>query len=640
MQFKHPEILWALFLLLIPIVIHLFQLRRFQKTPFTNVAMLQKVVSESRKSNILKKWLLLLTRLLLLASLVLAFAQPFTANLSGLREKETVVYLDNSFSMHARSNGLTLLQKAVQDLIKNLDEETKLSLFTNEKTFRDVNIKNIQNSLLSLPYTYRQLTIDEIQNKSKTLFSKSTASQKDLIVISDFQKRMTPSIDTSDSLLTVHFVPLRPKNNRNVVIDSIYLQAEGSSQSTMRVLLSGGDFNEDLPISLYNGEILIAKSSAKFNNRGTANVVFSIPFGEVINGNLRIADNGLHYDNQFYFNIDQKPKVNVLVISDLDDDFLERIYTEDEFNFSRNSLDQLNYSMLDKQHVVVLDNLKVIPSSLQQILYTFHSNGGTVIIIPSIASDLNSYSQFLSGFGDIKMMEYLQNNGRITSISFQHPLYKNVFEKEVNNFQYPTVNQFYRIQSKLPTILEIQGNIPFLMGKEGFYLFSASLELSNSNFKNSPLIVPTFYNMGISGLKTPAIYHTLGQRTIVDIEVELAGDNILKASKEGNEFIPQQQRFSSRVQLTFNENPTTDGIYTIHENGRLLRNISFNYPRNESSLDYFDLESNVPDNSHDSVASLFQYLKAESSIAAYWKWFVILALLLALLEVIIQKFVA
>ncbi|NNK28782.1 MAG: hypothetical protein HKP06_11155, partial [Flavobacteriaceae bacterium] len=38
MQFKHPELLYALLLLLIPIIIHLFQLRRFKETPFTNVA--------------------------------------------------------------------------------------------------------------------------------------------------------------------------------------------------------------------------------------------------------------------------------------------------------------------------------------------------------------------------------------------------------------------------------------------------------------------------------------------------------------------------------------------------------------------------------------------------------------------------
>jgi len=92
MQFKHPEILYALLLLLIPIIVHLFQLRRFQKIDFTNVAFLKKATIQTRKSSTLKKWLSLLARLLALACIILAFAQPFTATDKALNsEKETVI---------------------------------------------------------------------------------------------------------------------------------------------------------------------------------------------------------------------------------------------------------------------------------------------------------------------------------------------------------------------------------------------------------------------------------------------------------------------------------------------------------------------------------------------------------------------
>ena len=77
MQFKHPELLYALFALLIPIIIHLFQLRKFKKEAFTNVAFLKKVTSQTRKSSQIKKWLTLITRLFLLACLIFAFAQPY-----------------------------------------------------------------------------------------------------------------------------------------------------------------------------------------------------------------------------------------------------------------------------------------------------------------------------------------------------------------------------------------------------------------------------------------------------------------------------------------------------------------------------------------------------------------------------------
>ena len=65
MQFKTPEILYFLTLLVIPLLVHLFQLQKYVKVPFTNVAFLQKIVEQNRKSSRIKKWLLLVTRLLL-----------------------------------------------------------------------------------------------------------------------------------------------------------------------------------------------------------------------------------------------------------------------------------------------------------------------------------------------------------------------------------------------------------------------------------------------------------------------------------------------------------------------------------------------------------------------------------------------
>ncbi|MFD2098717.1 BatA domain-containing protein [Flagellimonas iocasae] len=639
MQFKHPEILWALALLVIPVLIHLFQLRRYKKTPFTNVAMLQKVVSESRKSNSLKKWLLLLTRLALMAAIIIAFAQPFSSTETALREKETVVYLDNSFSMQAKTNGLSLLEKAVQDLIRNSKGETVFSLFTNESTYDDVNINDIQNILLSLPYTHKQLNLEEIKLKATTLFSKSTSTIKNLIVISDFQQRIASNTPTQDSLISVHLVPVQPREAQNVSIDSVYLEDELSEQPKLTVLLSGGSEEENLPISLFNNDTLIAKSAAKFNSNGTAEVIFSIPGNTKINGRLNITENGLGYDNRFYFNINEREKIKVLAVSASENDYLERLYPDTEFEFQKFPLNKLDYSALDEQNVVVLDNLQSIPSSLQKILRTFKDNGGTLIVIPSNQSDFASYNSFLSAFSPLQLIEKVANSTKVTSISFDHPLYKNVFEKRVTNFQYPTLKEYYKVQSNLPKILSLEGTDAFLLGDDGFYVFTASLESNNSNFKNSPLIVPTFYNMATSSLQVSDIYHTVGEISTLDISTNLGSDDILNVSKEDYDFIPLQQTFPNRVRLTFDQNPTSDGIYTINQEGESLQNISFDYPRTESKLNYLDVESIPNASTQDSIASLFEYLEAESNITAYWKWFVILALLLALTEVIIQKFI-
>ncbi|HIC31931.1 MAG TPA: hypothetical protein EYO76_08430, partial [Flavobacteriaceae bacterium] len=153
MQFKNPELLYALFLLLIPIIVHLFQLRKFQKEYFTNVAFLKKVQLQTRKSQQIKKWLTLLTRLLLLAAIIIAFAQPYFAKTNSFNtEKETVIYLDNSFSMQAKGNNGELLKRAVQDIITSIDENEKFSLITNNDSYRNTTIKAIKNELLQLDY--------------------------------------------------------------------------------------------------------------------------------------------------------------------------------------------------------------------------------------------------------------------------------------------------------------------------------------------------------------------------------------------------------------------------------------------------------------------------------------------------------
>lgn len=639
MQFKHPEILWALFLLIIPILIHLFQLRRFTKTPFTNVAMLQKVVSESRKSNTLKKWLLLFTRLLLLAAIILAFAQPFSSSNTALQEKETVVYLDDSFSMQAKNNGISLLEKAVQDIVKNIDGERTFSLFTNERTFANVKLSDVQNSLLSLPYSYKQLNLDEIGLKANSLFSSNNGTVKNLIVLSDFQERISEGNIQLDTTIRTHFVPMEPKEVGNISIDSVFVQEGLNDQNTLKVFLSGGTTDNPLPISLFNDNELIAKTAAKFNSDGSAEVEFTIPANQRLNGRLSIMDNALGYDNRFYFNINDKKKVKVLAISESDSDYLDRLFRDEEFEFQKYGLAQLDYSVLDEQNVVVLDNLTSIPNSLQNVLRTFKNEGGSLIIVPASTADVASYNSLLSAWSGTQLTQKVVSETRLTQITFDHPLYRNVFEQRVTNFQYPFVKAYYNVQTSLPIALAMDGGNPFLLGDDGFYVFTVPLELENSNFINSPLIVPTFYNMAQSSLQQSRPYQTIGETSVVDVPAEMGNDEILKVSKEGYEFIPLQQNFPNRVRLTFDQNPTEDGIYGIIQNQQLLQNISFNYPRTESQLKYLDLGSLENVNTMDSIPELFEYLKAENDIAAYWKWFVILALLLALIEVLIQKFV-
>ena len=149
MQFLHPEYFYALPALLIPIFIHLFQLRRFKKHAFTNVALLQKIRFQTRKSSQLKKWLILILRLLAMAFMILAFSQPYFSNQKSIdTPSETVLYLDNSFSMQALGANGPLFKRAVQDVISGIDEGQKISSFMNDISYQSTTLKDIKNNCL------------------------------------------------------------------------------------------------------------------------------------------------------------------------------------------------------------------------------------------------------------------------------------------------------------------------------------------------------------------------------------------------------------------------------------------------------------------------------------------------------------
>ena len=77
MLFAFPTFLFALFAIAIPILIHLFQLRRYKKIVFSDIRFLKQITEQNQKQRNIKEWIILAARCLALACLVFAFAKPF-----------------------------------------------------------------------------------------------------------------------------------------------------------------------------------------------------------------------------------------------------------------------------------------------------------------------------------------------------------------------------------------------------------------------------------------------------------------------------------------------------------------------------------------------------------------------------------
>lgn len=638
MQFKHPELLYALLLLLIPILIHLFQLRRFKKVAFTNVKFLKDIEVQTRKSSQLKKWLILLTRMLILTCIVLAFAQPFTTNSDNFKAtQETVIYLDNSFSMQAKGSNGSLLNTAVTSLLETMPETDKISLFTNNNTFLNTTLKAIKNDLIQLEYSSSQLPYNAVLLNGERLFSKDAESQKNLLLISDFQQLDEDFSNSLKSYIKLTAIQLQPKIVANVSIDSVAVQINGSDTMNLEVFLKQhGNPYQEMAVSLFNDEVLVAKTAVDFELGNS--VVFSIPANEIFKGKLVIEDDYLVFDNDFYFNLNTNNLAKVLEISEVDDRFLHKIYNEERFDFTSTSLQNLNYSLIANQNLIVLNELESIPENLITVLGTFVNNNGHLVVIPSANANLDTYNKLLSLINARSYGRLITNEKRITNINFSHPLLNNVFDKTVDNFQYPKVDRFFSQGMGSSAVLSFEDGNSFLQQYNTTYVFTAPISADYSNFKQSPLIVPVFYNIGERSLKLPRLYYTIGNTNTIDIAASVGTDEILTLNNEETAVIPMQQAFNQKVSITTDEFPASSGIVDIKQKDQVLGQLSYNYSRKESDLRYLNMKDYKDLNYYQTVTAAIDSIKSASNINALWKWFVIFALCFLALELLILKY--
>src|SRR5690606_27008799 len=288
--------------------------------------------------------------------------------------------------------------------------------------------------------------------KCNTFFS-NEANLKNLVAISDFQVQQTAFQPQTDSLTSLSLVQLKPANTDNIGLDSLYISNRTSNTLELSVTLKKQGFeDQSIPVSLYNNNQLIAKTAVEALNTVAT---FSIPANEVINGKITVDDNQLEFDNTLYFNINAEPKINVLAVSDSNDAFLKRLFTENEFNFQVFNSENLDFNLIEKQHCIIVNQVDNLSNALITALKSFEDNGGTVILIPSKDIVNQSYNTLLINNG-ISLGSVTNTEKRITSINYSHPIYIEVFDGKVQNFQYPKTQSFYPVTGNTTNLLEFE----------------------------------------------------------------------------------------------------------------------------------------------------------------------------------------
>ena len=118
MNYQNPNLLYALIAIAIPIIIHLFNLRRHKKVYFSSIRFLKNIKEKNRKKSEIKNILILFSRILAISFLILAFAKPYKPAKNIKYSNNILLYVDNSKSMDIDFGDGNLLNRAKNKAVK------------------------------------------------------------------------------------------------------------------------------------------------------------------------------------------------------------------------------------------------------------------------------------------------------------------------------------------------------------------------------------------------------------------------------------------------------------------------------------------------------------------------------------------
>jgi aerotolerance regulator-like protein len=649
MQFKNPEILYLLFLLIIPILIHLFQLQRFQKIAFTNVKLLKEIKQQTRKSSELKKLLILLTRILLFTSLIIAFSQPYIPNKNNRNNYKTFIYLDNSYSMQAKGEKGELLQRAKNELIENIeDKKGTITLITNNEIHKNINSVDLKNILINTNFYPIKKDLKTILLQINNLNNDNTNVQSNIVLISDFQ-----NINSNfnklliDSSAIYSFIQSIPNKVQNISIDSVWISEENLENIKIKSLIKNHQFAiNNLSISLHIEDKLFGKTTVTLEENSSKEIEFVIPNSKNSYGKISLSDNKLLFDNNFYFSVQKKEKINVLAIGE-NNQFLSKIFTQDEFNFKSTDIEKLDYGSISNKQLIILNELEYLTHSIIQSLKYFAENDGNLVVIPSPISDLDSYNELFSSLDIGKILNRVNFDKTITTINYDHPFFKNVFQNRIENFQYPKVHLFFETNFiRSSSILQFEDKVNFVseirINDNKVYWFASPLDIENSNFTTSPLIVPVFYNFSLQGTPVYNLFYVIGNKNEIIVKTDTKMQNVLHLSNSETDFIPLQNESTNYFKIQTEDNPIIEGLYQVKSGNNVLQNVAYNYNREESLLTYYpidQLSKNMKNAEYfTTVENAIKKINDQNKNQNLWQLFVIFATIFLGIEIILQKF--
>lgn len=671
MQFLQPHLLWGLLGLVIPLLIHLFNFQKTEKVVFSNNRLLMEISMQTKKARQVKNLLLLLLRMLALALVVMAFAQPVIPSFSGTDPgkgmAQSIVFLDNSPSMFVGKDGaapIDLAQEAAKKWPEKVGPKGWFQLVSNGFGFHPwTSARGFAAQVAEVIQPESGRSLNSILNRlHRQMNSRMLGDKKSVLIISDFQKSGMGDIRRADwdSSIAYKLLAVEQPVTKNFRTDSVWLAKPIDNQSKSQVvkvkLVSSGQ-NEESKVNLQlfaNGSLISGKIVSPGNqNPFITELPFRIKPGETLACTLKTDDPDITFDNEFFFRIQSPRPVRVCLISSGTNVFLNQVFSDKNlFRFSLTSFRNTDYQKIKEAELVILNQPAGMAEALSAALLENLSQGKSVLFVAGKESG-KAPDPVLQLETQSEIPQQKAEDWKIVLPGADNPFFANAF-REISQ---SSVRPFARPAawlSKGTALLKYENGAPYLsrMSREKGQIFwlAAPLENEESNVQKHPLVIPMLFRIALSG--QDAASGSLFNR-VQDDFFYLQSDSLGSVKEQvvslqnGNQvYKTSLVRTGSRYRIELPSGSLQPGFYQVKAESQLLGLLAMNAGREESVFEFYSEEElksafsafpNISVNQIKSDSSPAHAGQSADDSVPLWKYFIAGALLFLIMEMWLSR---
>lgn len=701
MNFLNPFFLLSLLAVAVPVVIHLINLRRPQKISFSTLSFLNELKKSTIRKIRIKQYLLMALRALAVLFLALALARPFlsptlTGSSGSGAPKAVGIIIDNSASMSRIGTRGPLIEQArnmAGTIVQGALPDDRFLIATTNGEQAAIHLQGASGALEEIGETETSNTgnfISEALSMLVDRLQQAPMEQAIVYLITDGQRSQLQNIEnlntegqTGSKPVSFQLVELGKVTQQNLAVSDITLKSQMLSKGspvTVQVEVENvsdvSAVNQFVSLEIENR--MAGQYQVDLEPGQSREFLFEIVPDKVgdIAGEVILDGDEIAYDNSRYFVLRIPRSRSVLLLTGQKaggKDFRSYVKpaleaakkTNTQIVFTEQSVENAGQPGIFSHDVIILDGLKQIPEYWFGDLQRFVQNGKGILFFPSEQGDVTNYNAFFQLF----------NAGSFRNIKGEYASFKAVDEFDELVEGHPILDELFdkkeeeQISLELPELFfyydykppENTGSYSILRSATGASLLTEQrfgegrLLVSSfgtdpgwSNFPINPLFAPLYYRSILyasSSEQGGLEQHILGQ----PFEWEGPLQNRTVEIRKGEEIIkPEVQGMPEGIRISYPAREWTPGIYAISD-GDEERLVAVNQNIMESYFDtlpYSELEKMLAnyvtvnsriDADEISEENLEEQLNAASFGKEIWNWFIWIALLFLVAEMLVSK---